>query len=82
MISNDNNIQFSQEEKIDLLNRLGRFENFFEILFPGKKLSDEMTINDLIVEISTNPLSHGELMLLRKQVDVFLNFGEISLALK
>ncbi len=79
-MANQNNVQFSLEEKIKVLNKLGQFEKFFEILFPGKYLTDEADVNEMITAILNNPVFHVEKKLLEKQAEVFINFGEFKKA--
>lgn len=81
-LSNDTNIQFLQEDKVELQNHMKKFDEFFDILFPGKKIDDEINVNDLIIELSNNPQLYSEKMILTEQVSKFINFGEYKLAIK
>ena len=70
------------QEKIQVLNKLGQFEKFFEILFPGKYLTDEADVNEIITSILNNPIFYVEKKLLQKQAEVFINFGEFKKAVQ
>lgn len=81
-MSNDNNVQFTLEERTQLLNKLGKFDDFFSILFPGKNFSNELDVNDIISIILNNPIFYTQKKVLEDQAEIFLDVGEITKAIK
>ena len=61
---------------------LKKFDEFFETLFPGKKIDEEINVNDLIIELTNNPELYSEKMILTDQISKFINFGEYKLAIR
>jgi len=70
------------EEKIQLLNKLGKFDEFFSILFPGKTFSNEIDVNESISIILNNPIFYTQKRALEEQAEIFINVGEFTKALK
>lgn len=82
ILGNQNYGQFTLEEKVKLLNKLGHFDQFFEVLFPGKHIADQAEANEVIRSILNNPVFYIEKDLLEKQAEVFINFGEFTKAVQ
>jgi hypothetical protein len=65
-----------------MLNKMGKFDQFFEILFPGKRLDDELQINELIADLNKSPIFFGSKQLIENQAEIFINVGEFTNAVK
>lgn len=77
-----NRNQLSLETRVNVLNRLGKFDLVYDVFFPMKHLNNDADIMEIMTKVQNHADFLPNRQLLSRQIEIFLAFGEIFLALQ